>query len=71
MVPVTIQRPCDELDDTVEPHKEVSVGGILDGNVHDQNPPVEVLAHVRLDCRYDVRNTKVLEISGCASSKEI
>ena len=50
---------------------EVSVGGVLDGNVHDQNPPVEVLAQVRLDCRYDVHNTKALQNSGSVGSKEI
>ena len=60
------QRPCDQLDDMVEPHQELS-----GGDVHDQNSPVEVLAHVRLDRRHDVRNTKALEISGCTGSKKV
>ena len=53
VVLVAIQRPCDQLDDTVEPHQELNVGDALDGNVHDQNSPVEVLAHVCLDRRHD------------------
>ena len=51
--------------------KMLSVRDVLDGNVHDRNSPVEVLAHVRLDRRHDVRNTKALEISGCTGSKEV
>ena len=65
MVLVAIQRPYDQLDDAVKPHQEINVG-----DVHDQNSPVEVLAHVRLDRRHDVRDTKALEISGCTGSKE-
>ena len=55
---VAIQRPCDQLDDPVESRQELSVGDVLDGNVDDQNSPVEVLAHVCLDRRHDVRDTK-------------
>ena len=69
VVLIAIQRPCDQLDDAVEPRQELSIGDALDGNVHDQNPPVEVLAHICLDRRHDVRNTKALEIPGCMGSK--
>ena len=71
VVPVAIQSPSDKLDNTIEPHREVGGGGILDWDVHDQDSSVERPAHVFFHRRYDVRDTEAVEISGYASSKDI